>query len=754
MKLVITGMVITMFGIAVLSCKQQEKYHLDEAANANMVHILDSVTTVAFNMDNPFSPESQLAFFDNQIKLADTSVSRRSLAEYYKAAVFLKLGREKEAIDLYSKLVNTPQLKSSAILESLQPNYALANLRYAERTNCVAGHMAESCVFPIRGSGMHKDETGSRAAIKLYEGILKSHPADLASRWLLNIAYMTVGEYPQKVPAAFLIPGLDSDSSGVDIKPFTDMAADLKLNNRNEAGGNITDDFNNDGYLDIITSDWDITLGHMHYYKNNGDGSFSDVTQQAGLAGFRGGLNMVQADYNNDGYIDILVLRGAWVPGMFGKQPNSLLRNNGDGTFTDVTIQSGLLSFHPTQAAVWRDFNNDGWLDIFIGNETSNPNDPQQSELYMSNGDGTFTNTAAESNCNILGFIKGATSADYNGDGRPDLFLSTVSGFRVLLRNDGVKNGVVHFSDVTAAAGLADVQVRTFPTWFWDYDNDGRPDIFVCGYQPGHNSIAYSLAAEALGTPDEQASRMYLYHNNGDGTFTNVSAQAGLNHSVFAMGSNFGDFDNDGYLDMYLGTGNPDYQSLDPAKLYKNIGGQRFADVTTPARVGNLQKGHGVSFADIDNDGDQDIYEEVGGAFLGDAYYNSFYVNPGQNNNNWICMSLKGTKCNRSGIGARIKLTFKENGVTRCVFRDENSGGSFGSSPLRREIGIGTATMIDRIDITWPGSSSVQTFTNVKPCQFIAITQGSSEVQTVQLKKLDFKSQHMDHNMQMAGMKM
>ena len=734
--------------LAMASCKQQkqkQKYFLDKAANAEMVHILDSIAQKNFTVDNPFSTDAQLAFCDNQIKTAGVNTARATIAAYFKAEALLKLGREKDAVALFKQVCKNDTLERHGLGKQAEEQYALASLRYGERTNCVNNHMAESCVFPIKGTGMHQDETGSRGAIALYEGILKKRPEDLASRWLLNIAYMTIGEYPQKVPPQFLIPGLDADNSGETVKPFTDVAADLKLNTRNKAGGVIVDDFNNDGYLDVVTSDWGIADGPMHFFINNKNGSFTDVTEQAGLGGFKGGLNMIQADYNNDGYMDILVLRGAWLPGQFGKQPNSLLRNNGDGTFTDVTIASGLLSFHPTQTGVWRDFNNDGNLDLFIGNETSNPYDPQPCELYMNNGDGTFTNVAKEAGCDITAFVKGVASADYDNDGLQDIYLSTVSGVRILLKNEGVQNGTVHFRDVTQAAGLADINVKTFPTWFFDYDNDGWPDIFVCGYQPGHNnSIAYAMAAQALGTPDPTASTMYLYHNNHDGTFTNVSKQAGLNQSVFAMGANFGDFDNDGYLDMYLGTGNPDYQSLDPAKLYRNVGGKRFADVTTAARVGNLQKGHGVSFADLDNDGDQDIYAQVGGAFVGDAYYNSFYLNPGQNNNRWICLSLEGTESNRSGIGARIKLTFKENGVTRSVYRDENSGGSFGCSPMRREIGIGQANMIDEISITWPGSKNAQVFKNIKPCRFIKIKQGSDIIEDVNLKVLDFKGHHKD----------
>jgi len=735
--------VLVLFSSFLVSCKpHQKKYSLDRQANAAMVHILDSIARQNFNMDNPFSSEAQFKFFDNETKRVDNNPFKKAGAMYFKAAALLKLGREKEAIDIFNQLAKGPQMLSGRWETEMQENYALANLRYGERTNCITNHMAESCVFPIQGMGLHQDKTGSSRAIELYRQILAKNPNDLASRWLLNIAYMTLGGYPQKVPPALLIPNLDKDSSGVAVKPFTDIAPELKFDIRNEAGGVIIDDFDNDGYLDVIMSGWAIGESPMHYFKNNCNGSFTDVTEKAGLSGFKGGLNMVQADYNNDGYKDILVLRGAWLPGPYGKQPNSLLRNNGDGTFTDVTISSGLLSFHPTQTAVWKDFNNDGWLDLFIGNETSNPMDAQPCELYISNGDETFTNIAADAGCDVTGFVKGVTSADYNNDGWQDIFISTVSGTRTLLKNDGIQNGKVHFTDVTHQAGLDDIRTKTFPTWFWDYDNDGWPDVFVCGYDPGTYSMAYATAADALHRPDPNASKMYLYHNNHNGTFTNVSTEAGLDNSVFSMGSNFGDFDNDGYLDMYLGTGNPDYKSLLPNKLFKNIGGKRFADVTTGARVGNLQKGHGVSFADLDNDGDQDIFIEVGGAFSGDAYYNSFYQNPGQNNNRWISISLEGTKSNRSAMGARIKLTFKENGVTRTVYRDENSGGSFGCSPLRKEIGIGQADIIDEIAVTWPGTRETQVFKNIKPCQFINIKQGSDQVTTTTLKVLDFKGQH------------
>jgi hypothetical protein len=230
----------------------------------------------------------------------------------------------------------------------------------------------------------------------------------------------------------------------------------------------------------------------------------------------------------------------------------------------------------------------------------------------------------------------------------------------------------------------------------------------------------------------------------------------GLDRPVFAMGANFGDIDNDGWLDMYLGTGNPDLTSLIPNKLFKNVGGQRFEDVTASARVGNLQKGHGVSFADLNNDGNQDIFIETGGAVSGDGYFNSLYLNPGQDDsNNWISILLKGTKSNHSAIGAHIAVEFREGGMERTVYMDVNSGGSFGCNPFRKEIGIGKARMIDSLIIRWPTSGIVQVFKDIAPRQFLTIEEGSDKVVKENIRRLNFRpASGMGHMDGMGGMDM
>lgn len=720
--------ILCLLMVAVVSC--------ETSSNQQMVDLLAGLNKKVKNIGNPFNPESKLAFCDTMLTRPGNSHNLFYLSS--KAALLLKTGDEEQSVKIYEDLVNRMDFMN---IDKMMPDIAIAYMRLGERSNCMLNHNGSSCVFPIKDGGVHLLKTGSTRAIGTYEAILKAHPDDYESKWLLNIAFMTLGGYPKNVPPQFLIPGLDKDpDTAYKVKPFTDIAGGLGLDVNGSAGGVIVDDFNNDGYLDIITSAWGLDEP-MHYFQNNGDGTFTDFTEKAGLKGINGGLNIQQVDYDNDGNMDIFVLRGAWNTQGFGNQPSSLLRNNGDDTFTDVTIPAGLLFYEPTQAAVWADFNNDGWLDVFIGTENAGPNDAggvHTSKLYINNHDGTFTDAAQQAHCAIQSYIKGVASADYNNDGWPDIFISTMDGKSYLLKNKGKKGAIPDFEDVSASSGIDSNKQRTFTTWFYDYNNDGWPDILVAGYQFEH-SLAYYAGAEAVGKPVPKAGNPILFRNNHDGTFTDVTKQVGLDKVVYSMGANFGDIDNDGWPDMYFGTGNPDFKSLVPNKLFKNIDGKGFADVTVSSRTGNLQKGHGVAFADFRNTGIQDIFIEMGGAYKGDGYTSSLYLNPGQNNNNWIGLKLEGVKANRSAAGSRIKVTFTENGVKRSVYKDVNSGGSFGSSPLRQEIGIGQAKMIDEIEISWAGSGTIQRLKNISPNQFLHVTEGDNNPEVIHLKKLVFK---------------
>jgi len=205
------------------------------------------------------------------------------------------------------------------------------------------------------------------------------------------------------------------------------------------------------------------------------------------------------------------------------------------------------------------------------------------------------------------------------------------------------------------------------------------------------------------------------------------------------MGANFGDLDNDGFLDFYLGTGAPTYTALMPNLLYRNQNGRSFVDISSSSGTGHLQKGHGVSFADLDNDGDEDIFENLGGAVPGDKYNTVLFANPGHGNN-WISIKLIGVKSNRAAIGAKIKLTLQEAGTKLAIrYREVSSGGSFGSSPLMQHIGIGKATRIASIEITWPTSRTRQEFNNVLPNQFIEIKEFEKTYTKRRIPRISFK---------------
>ena len=605
--------------------------------------------------------------------------------------------------------------------DSLRVLRALALLRIGEQENCLINHNAESCLFPIRGGGIHHLPRGSQGALRLLTEQMTQRPNDLRARWLLNIAYMTLGQYPAQVPPQWLIPP-DKFAAEYDIKPFPDVAMPLGLDVNGLAGGVIMEDFDGDGFLDLMVSDWSL-YGQLRLFHNNGDGTFAERTAEAGLTGLVSGLNLMQTDYNNDGLPDVFIPRGAWLGGS-GHFPKSLLRNNGDGTFTDVTEEAGLLSPYPSQTAVWLDYDGDGWLDVFIGNESSN-GEKNPCELYHNNHDGTFTECAAQCGVQVNRFIKGVASADFNHDGRPDLYLSNRNGSNLLFRNDGPRAGSDGtkwaFTEVAAQAGVG-TQNASFPTAFFDYDNDGWEDILVTGYSIRDVG---DICADYLGLPHD-AERARLYRNNHDGTFKDVTQAAGLYKVIHAMGLNYGDLDNDGWLDFYAGTGDPDLATLIPNRMFRNNGGKAFQEVTTSGGFGMLQKGHAISFGDIDNDGDQDIYSVVGGAYTGDTAYSQLFLNPGHGNH-WITLKLEGKVSNRIAIGARLRVNTVEGGAPRAIYKTVSTGASFGTLPLRQEIGLGQATEITSIEIFWPTTGKTQTLKGLPMDHFYKVTEGEAQ---------------------------
>ncbi len=653
----------------------------------------------------------------------------------------LKLDRAEDAVELLDAAVKGArrlELDAGALLD-MRIYLGLAHLQLAEDQNCVAHHNAASCILPFRPEAIHRLKEHTRQAGDVFEDIAREHPRAVQTFWLLNLARMVSGDFPDGVPASIRLPpgALEPEAP---LLRWVDRAPELGIAVVDLAGGAVMDDFDGDGLLDLVSSTWD-PCGSLKAFRNAGPGSdgrarFEDVTAAWGLDAQLGGLNLVHADFDNDRRLDLLVLRGAWM-GELGRIRNSLLRNtagsDGRPRFVDVTRAAGLAEpAYPTQTAAWADYDGDGDLDLFVGNE-----DPDgksyPSQLFRNDGDGrsgvpAFTDVAAQAGVQNHRFAKAVAWGDFDSDGDPDLYVSN-SGPNRLYRNDAdEKSGLRTFRDVAPRLGLTHPEGRSFASWFFDFDSDGDLDLFVADY----SAPVPAVAAHYFGVEIREHGPR-LYRNDG-GTFTDVAAALGLARPLLPMGANFGDLDNDGFPDVYLGTGEPGYETIMPNVMFLNDRGRRFLDVTFSGGFGQLQKGHGVAFGDVDSDGDQDLFHQLGGFFPGDAFANALYENPTEGSS-WVTLRLVGTKANRFGVGARIEVRAVEGGKPRSVHALAGSGGSFGGSSMQQEIGLGSAEKIEAVIVRWPGSGTVQTFRDVALNRVYDAIEGEAELVPVELPK-------------------
>jgi hypothetical protein len=602
--------------------------------------------------------------------------------------------------------------------------------RRGEIDNCLECVGPSSCLYPIAREAVHRNQAGSRDAVRWFTAYLQDSPHDLRIIWLLNIAYMTLGEYPDKVPPAYLLP-TEMYRSKVQVGRFENVATQAGLTSRgpNLAGGSIFDDFNGDGLPDLLTTSLDADLG-ASLFINRGHGTFDDFSASAGLGDQIYALNVTRADFNNDGHLDVLLLRGGWESPL----RLSLLRNRGDGTFDDVTMAAGLGEPIATESAAWGDYDDDGLVDVYVCGEylppgvaestpSATPRDRRNlCRLYHNEGNGTFRNVAAQAGVTNGRCAKGSAWGDYDADGRLDLFVSNMGQECRLYHNEG--NG--KFVDVAPQLGVTG-PAYSFSCWFWDYDNDGRLDIYVNDYRARIAEVLLS----AMGVKMEGSSRPRLYRNTGSGTFEDMTVAVGLDRAMAPMGSNFGDIDNDGFLDLHLGTGDMSYEGLDLNLTFKNMEGYSFEDVTVSSGTGHLQKGHGVSYADFDNDGDLDLFVELGGATPGDQGYNALFKNPGSGNH-WLKVKLVGTRTNRAALGASIEVERKApDGSPVSVFRTVGNNSSFGGNCLVETVGLAGATAVTRLTVSWPVSETKQTFHDLQADQTIEITEGSQTIRVV-----------------------
>ena len=579
-------------------------------------------------------------------------------------------------------------------------------------------------------------------AIPALKEALRIRPSSLETRWALKLVYDGSGGYPEDLEEKYRLKHFHRGTGKPPVL-FTDVAPQAGVAKMDGGRGSAWGDYDNDGDLDLFA------LGHytpQTLYRNNGrvvgrsgestEGgcTFTDVAPQAGLAHIPGGFASLFADYDNDGDLDLYVTRDGW----FGRKPNGLYRNNGrvmgpSGesteeryTFTDVTASAGVGDAGSGFCAAWGDYDNDGDLDLYIANGVVG--DASANVLYRNNGRGvgpsgestegecTFTDVASQAGVAHTGPAIGTAFGDYDKDGYLDLYVVNHTEPNVLYHN----NGDGTFTDVSEQAGVAS-QGRGFVTFFLDYDNDADLDLFISTMGAFADCIQSQIDGEA--GPDTYRDTPVLYRNNGDGTFTDVTIQAGLNKVFGSMGANFGDIDHDGYQDLYLANGGPEMGRLEPDALFHNNGDGTFTDITESTVVGEqIGKGHGVTFGDYDGDGDLDMYVPIGGAYIGDQWPNRLYRNEG-NANNWLVIKTVGTQSNRDGIGA--KVTVRAGSLSQ--YAEVNGGCGFGSTnSLPLEFGLGANGPVDFLEVRWP-SGVVQQFENLPVNQILTVTEAWSK---------------------------
>ena len=539
-------------------------------------------------------------------------------------------------------------------------------------------------------------ERSARAAVLA----LSVNPQNLRTKSWLWMTAKKLGAWPDFVPAKDRMEVVAGYATPT--LQFEDIAARIGLDKTSAGRGIAVFDYDNDGYLDILIA---AAHGGCNLYHNNGDGTFTDVSISSGLDTCVNGFAVTVGDYNNDGFADVFVTR----LGFYGGE-GQLFRNNGNGTFTDVTKAAGVNVWGPAFTACWVDYDRDGRLDLFIANnlgglfEQKTPN-----RLFHNNGDGTFTDVAAQAGLDTPWPTIGAAWGDYDDDGFPDLFVSNSMGRSQLFHNNG--NGT--FTDVSAAAGVDEPSFGS-PAFWWDFDNDGWLDIAQFSWSD-HEDVIHTMEH---GEGPADGNPMRVYRNNRDGTFRLVSQEIGLNGCWGTMSGNAGDFNNDGRLDLVLGNGSPKMDRLEPLVVMENQGGT-FRNVTFAAGFPFLGKSHGVNMADLFGDGRLSILVGAGGAYPGDLLTMNVYC-PTEVPGNYLNVRLKGVTSNRSAIGARVTLDAPE---LAPQMREVSGGSNFGCLPFEQHFGLGTAAGVNSIAIRWPGGLR-QTVTDLPINRTIEITEG------------------------------
>jgi tetratricopeptide (TPR) repeat protein len=560
---------------------------------------------------------------------------------------YSKLGLYKQAVEALSSAARDSETRFEALRDS-----AVANFR--------AGNFSDS----VRDGA---------AALEL-------KPSDDRARWWLWLAAEKLGGYPPEVsPELRMEVKAGRHRSSVE---FEDVAAKIGLDKTSAGRGTAIFDMDGDGYLDVVIAS---AHGGCSVYHNNGDGTFQDVSVGSGLDACVNAFAIAVGDYNNDGLDDLYITRLGFFNG-----ESLLYRNNGDGTFTDVTKEAGVSCWGPIFAAQWVDYDCDGRLDLFLASNLGGMFDRKApNRFFHNNGDGTFTEVTEKAGLHTLSPSIGSAWGDYDNDG------------------DGT------FTEVSRDAGVDDICFGSVSFWC-DYDNDGWLDLVQFTWAPEEHMLQTLRNGEA----PEGASPMRIFHNNRDGTFTKKDREIGLDGCWGTMSGNAGDFNNDGHIDLLLGNGDPRMDRTEPAVIMENDGSGVFRNVTFAAGLPFTGKGHGSNIADLAGDGRLSLIVATGGAYPGDLLTTNVFQ-PKTLPGHYLNVRFVGTRSNRNAIGARVRLDAGGRSQHRLV-----SGGSgFGCLPYEQHFGLGKAGKADRLEVIWPGGLH-QSIENLPINTTIRITEG------------------------------
>ena len=530
-------------------------------------------------------------------------------------------------------------------------------------------------------------------------------PSDIRFRWLLRALTLHAGQPESTIPAEFRLKMSSGDRSNFQFKDATQKSGAERLAlGRGASWG----DFDNDGREDILVG---AERAPFCLFRNLGDGSFENVAERLGLHDPVGlGCYASQfIDYDNDGYQDVFMTSNGWGGGgrLF------LFHNEGGARFTDVTASAGLAAPVNAFGSSWADYDNDGRVDLAVAAGIIDPEGGDRIRLYHNEGDGKFREVGEQAGLTRKARWISLCWGDYDGDGRQDLLAASFDAGPFLFRNLG--DG--RFEDVSVKAGIR-TECPAYTAEFFDYDNDGNLDLFVSTYPSAYLKIEDMISGN-LGKPAPVPQRQLLFRNNGEGTFRNVSEEAGITGWYGGMSSQVGDFDNDGLDEITIGTGNPALDWTEPKPLFHNNGKGKFTDIAQSAGLIHFGMLHGSALADYDDSGNLSLFGSFGGFYWGSRESTKLYRNLGSGNTS-LEVRLIGTRSNRDAIGAKVSALARGRKIHKWV----NGGNGFGVANSKTvHLGLGREQKVDLLEVQWP-SGLRQSFKSIPTGQRIEIVEG------------------------------